>query len=259
MLTTLPPCYRCHAAPCTCADGVSLYGGDALFLLTALAPASLDAVITDPPYSSGGQFRGDRTQTTLAKYISTDSAAGNALPNFIGDVRDQRSFTAWSTLWMAAALHAAKSGAILAVFTDWRQLPATTDAVQAGGWVWRTLATWHKPGIRMQRGRLSGSAEYVVYGSSGIPTPGETSPQNVLACQPVPIERRRHIAEKPLPVLEWLVGLTPPGATILDPFCGSGTTLEAAKKAGRRAIGFDLAPDNLRITADRLAQENLFC
>jgi DNA modification methylase len=35
---------------------------------------------------------------------------------------------------------------------------------------------------------------------------------------------------------------TKPGDLIVDPFCGSGTTLDVAKDTGRRARGFDVAP-----------------
>lgn len=235
---TLPNCYRCGRQPCECRDGVTLYRGDALHLLPHLPPASIDAIITDPPYSSGGQFRSDRSRSTVAKYVNSDTVAARS--EFSGDNRDQRGFLAWASLWFAACHHAAKPGAIVLCFTDWRQLPVVTDAVQCGGWVWRGLATWHKPGCRMQRGRFSASAEYIVYASSGIPNEGEQSPQNVFACAPVGGDEKVHIAEKPDPVLRWLIGLTRPGDVILDPFCGSGVTLRAARDMGRRAIGIEI-------------------
>lgn len=42
-------------------DGISLYQGDALRVLTTLPEASVDAVLTDPPYSSGGVTLGGTT------------------------------------------------------------------------------------------------------------------------------------------------------------------------------------------------------
>lgn len=48
----------------------------------------------------------------------------------------------------------------------------------------------------------------------------------------------KHPTIKPVSVCRWLARLiTPPGGTILDPFCGSGTTLEAAQLEGFNAIG----------------------
>jgi len=47
------------------------------------------------------------------------------------------------------------------------------------------------------------------------------------------------------------------GGVVLDPFAGSGTTLLAARKHGRRSIGVDLNEEYLRIAADRLGQQSL--
>jgi hypothetical protein len=113
--------------------------GDALHVLRELPAESVDAFVTDPPYSSGGAFRGDRVKETTAKYVSTKSA-NKEIPAFEGDVRDQRSFTLWTALWSSEAWRAGAEGCHLVAFSDWRQLPSLCDAVQAGGWLWRGIA-----------------------------------------------------------------------------------------------------------------------
>jgi site-specific DNA-methyltransferase (adenine-specific) len=233
--------------------GVTLYLADCLEVLPELT--GIGGILTDPPYSSGGAFRGDRMQKTLAKYVSSDSSGQTSLVGFTGDNRDQRSFLAWCSLWMSAAKHASVPGAPALVFTDWRQLPTTTDAMQAGGWVWRNIATWWKPGIRMQRGLFSQSAEYVVFGTNGPTVEHDGAPQNVFSCAPVPTAEKDHIAEKPLEVMQWLLRAIPTGALVVDPFCGSGTGLIAAKEKGHDAIGIDIDEHSLEIAARRLSQE----
>lgn len=233
-------------------DLVTIYHGDSLEILPTLS--GIGAVVTDPPYSSGGAFRGDRTGATVDKYVQTGTLAYR--PDFAGDSRDQRSFLAWAMLWLNAARNASVPGSVLCSFIDWRQLPVMTDAVQAGGWTWRNLATWWKPGIRMQSGRFSSSAEYVIYGTNG-PTEarGIGSPQNVYKAPTV--EEKAHIAEKPAEVMRWVLSVVPAGALVLDPFMGSGSTLDAAKSLGLRSIGIEVDERYCEVAATRCSQEVL--
>ena len=85
----------------------TLYLGDCLEILPTLGP--VDAVVTDPPYSSGGQFRGDRNQRTSLKYVQADSDL-TCRVEFAGDNRDQRSFLAWATMWLGKSLAITRPG-----------------------------------------------------------------------------------------------------------------------------------------------------
>ena len=69
----------------------TLYHCDALALLADLPDASIDGLVTDAPYSSGGSFRGDRTGSVTDKYLSSGSKQAEYLPQFAGDNRDQRA------------------------------------------------------------------------------------------------------------------------------------------------------------------------
>ena len=65
----------------------------------------------------------------------------------------------------------------------------------------------------------------------------------------------QHPTVKPLALLEWLVTLvTPPGGVVLDPFAGSGTTLEAARDKGFRSIGIEADADHVALIGERLEQ-----
>jgi hypothetical protein len=129
----------------------TLREGDSLELMNKLAPDSVDGVITDPPYCSGGRTSSERQAPPSKKYQTTGS---KAYPEFLGDHRDPRGFLAWCSLWLAAAWRATREGGVLVTFIDWRMLPTMTDAVQAGGWIWRGIVPWYKPWCRPQLGRF---------------------------------------------------------------------------------------------------------
>jgi site-specific DNA-methyltransferase (adenine-specific) len=229
-------------------EQVKIYHGDCFDLLHEFS--GVGAVVTDPPYSSGGMFRSDRNKSTVEKYVNSDTETHR--PEFSGDNRDQRSFVTWCAMWMNAARRACVPGAPILSFSDWRQVPSMSDALQAGGWIWLNMGTWWKPGVRMQRGRFSSSAEYVLYGANGPVLEGVSSPQNVFSCGPV--LDKEHIAQKPVSVLKWAMGVLPAGSLVLDPFCGSGATLEAAKQLGLKAIGIDVDEGSCEISARRQSQ-----
>ena len=58
---------------------------------------------------------------------------------------------------------------------------------------------------------------------------------------------------KPLALMQWLIRMvTPPGGTVLDPFAGSGTTLEAAMLEGFNAVGIEREADYLPLIQARI-------
>ena len=63
----------------------------------------------------------------------------------------------------------------------------------------------------------------------------------------------QHPTVKPVALMEWLVELiTPPGGVVLDPFAGSGTTLQAARDNGFNAIGIEQDADYIKLIEKRL-------
>lgn len=234
----------------------TIWEGDALEGLRLLDDNSIGALITDPPYSTGGMMRGDRTIGTNEKY---SKAVDQKQVDFSGDNRDQRSFEYWCVLWLAEARRAAKAGAPVVQFTDWRQLPVTSDAVQAGGWVWRGVGVWSKgDACRPQMGRFRNGAEFFVWGTNGPALDLETVGclPGVMECYAPPTSERLHLTQKPERIMEWVCSIAPPGSLIVDPFCGSGTTGVAALRKGHRFIGFEQSSHYAATARDRLAAED---
>jgi site-specific DNA-methyltransferase (adenine-specific) len=81
----------------------------------------------------------------------------------------------------------------------------------------------------------------------------ERTPDNVVRSGFASGEGGLHIAQKPTRLLRSLIELTTlEGQVVLDPFCGSGSTLLAAKSLGRRYLGFDSSAEYIGIARDRL-------
>jgi site-specific DNA-methyltransferase (adenine-specific) len=234
-----------------------LINADALHVLPLLPEGSIDAVITDPPYSSGGQFRGDRMVSTRTKYQSTDVITEH--PEFSGDNRDQRGWGYWCALWLGQCRRASKPGSMALMFCDWRQLPTATDAIQAGGFVWRGVIPWDKVVARPMPGRFRSQAEYVVWGTNGGRdfeiTPDTEYLDGVFRVTTVPADERQHSTQKPEELIEQLTPVAPAGGTILDPFCGSFTTAVACIRKGRKFIGCEVEKTYFEIGLERCRKE----
>lgn len=94
--------------------------GDALSLMERMDNDCYHAVVTDPPYASGGLTTAERKASPARKYLSSSRYL-----SFDNDTRDQRTHFLWSVMWMQEALRITRHGGWLMVFSDWRQLPLT--------------------------------------------------------------------------------------------------------------------------------------
>lgn len=177
-------------------DRWSILHGDSLQILRQFEPNSFDAIITDPPYASGGSSQTTKNRSTSEKYSSMSK--DKALPDFDSDQMDQLSWMFWTAAWLQDARSIAKPGAPVCLFIDWRQLPAMTLALQWAGWTWRGVAVWDKVASRPQKGRFRQQSEYIVWGSNG-----KMPLERNVACLPGVFrypnpQNRIHVTEKPL-------------------------------------------------------------
>jgi site-specific DNA-methyltransferase (adenine-specific) len=243
---------------------VQLWHGEAFSVLRDLPPGCIDALITDPPYSSGGAFRGDRAADPIAKYRgNVDGQIVRHLDSFAGDTRDQRAWMSWVGAWGYETFRVMAPSRPAHIFCDWRQVGAAIDAVQIAGFVYRGLLTWDKTagaGGRPMRGRFRQHSEFIVWGSSGpMDDPSSQFPGSVITVDSESHTRREHPTQKPVGLIEELLRVVPDDShrPILDPFAGSGSTLVAAKQHGRKAIGVELNERYCEIAARRLSQDVL--
>ena len=219
-------------------DLVTLYHGDCRELFTELGDASVDAVITDPPYSdrTHGQAKTNKGHGVKAiDFESLTEADLDVLLTECGRV---------SRRWVVASL-------------DYRHAVHVDDAPPAG---LRTLriGIWVKPNpmpqISADRPGQGWEAIAFMHRADVKPAWNGGGRSGVWTF-PV-VQNVGHPTVKPLPMVsDWVRLFTEPGDTILDPFAGSGTTLRAASDNGRRAIGIEREERYCEVAAKRLGQQ----
>lgn len=207
-------------------DYVTLYHGDCLEITEWL---EADVLVTDPPYgiSYESNFNRDKRNVKMGRRIASDRSIS---------ARD-RALDLWG-----------ERPAI--VFGRW-------DSPRPDGT--RARLIWDK-GNSVGMGDLAmpwGRSEEEIYvlgtGFVGKRTGNVISQQMLMSSDR---DRPDHPTPKPIPLMENLIAKCPPGV-VADPFAGSGSTLVAAKRLGRRAIGVELEEKYCEIAARRLSQDVL--
>lgn len=241
-----------------------LYNAEALDVILSLKACSIDAVITDPPYSSGGAFRSDRAQETSAKYQNSERR--ELYEEFTGDTRSEMGHAHWLWLLSAQFQRILKPGGVWCVFTDHHQIPATRHGLEAGGLQYRGLMVWNKTeGSRPSAGRPRHQCEFVMWGSKNrlplarnapiVPGYYEVPEEPVLPAVVTAFPGdKQHIAGKPLALMDRVVQICERGGTILDPFMGSGTTGVAAVRHGFSFVGCEIVKAHFDVAAKRITE-----
>ena len=220
-------------------DRVQLYQGDCLELLPELH-AQVDHVITDPPY--GLMAQAGKVQMRGCGVVAPDYGDWDTEP---------ASFN-----WIAQLPATVRSAT---VFHSQNRAGDCWGALEAAGIRPRQFLFWDKgDGGLNPRNNFVNAVEQAIYGRrKRTPWNGGGSTPNIFRLNRGP-RTTAHPTEKPEALMLWIVRVTTdPGDVILDPFAGSGTTLVAAKRLGRRAIGIERNAAYCAIIARRLTQATL--
>lgn len=222
-----------------------LIQGDCLDVLRGLDAGAVDAIVTDPPYCSGGR------QQAGARNIVSKSGRHDA-SWFTGDNMGTDTYLWFMREIARECARISTAGAPAYVFTDWRQLTTITTAWESVGWTYKALIVWDK-----NRGGAMGSwwrnnHEFVCAFVKGKARP-LSSASFFNTWRGTKPQGGEHPTEKPVEFMRYLVSsITPAGCTVLDPFAGSGTTGVAALLEGFQFIGVEQSGDYVRLARDRL-------
>ena len=227
---------------------VTLYHGDTLDTLDALgAELIVDAVVTDPPYASGSRLEAAKSS----------SGAMLRAGRFADRPIELDQMTTTGFVWLMRAIGQAvrpmlPDGGSFLSFIDWRQWPNLVGALETCNYRVQGMVVWDKGSMGLGNG-FRAQHELICHASKGVPNIADKGCGNVITHpRQAPDD---HPSPKPEPLMQRLIEVvTLPGQAVLDPFAGSGSTLVAAKRLGRKAIGVELEERYCEIAAKRLAQ-----
>jgi site-specific DNA-methyltransferase (adenine-specific) len=204
----------------------TIFQGDCIDTMRRFERGSVDFILTDPPYITHYRGRDGRT-------VANDDNARWLRPAF-------------------NQMHRVlKPGGFCVSFYGWNKVDLFMDA-------WRS-AGFRVVGHLVFRKQYASSSRFLRYEheQAYLLAKGEVAPP----AHPIPdvidfayTGNRLHPTQKPVPALLPLIEcFTRPGDLVLDPFCGSGSTLEAARQLGRDWLGVEL-DERHHATASRRLQ-----
>jgi site-specific DNA-methyltransferase (adenine-specific) len=237
---------------------------DALTGMARIPDASIDLILTDPPYNLGKDYGNSSDQQSVEDYL------------------------AWTEQWIDIALPKLKPNGSLYIFLTWRFAPEIfvmlkkrltmmneiiwDRRVPSMGGSTRSFSSVHDTiGFFVKR-----KDYYFDLDAVRIPYDAATkkarsrsifvgakwlevgyNPKDLWSVSRLHrehAERVDHPTQKPLEIIERMLKAScPPGGVVLDPFMGSGTTALAAKRLGRHYAGFELNQAYCEVIQQRLA------
>lgn len=223
--------------------GVTIYLGNCLDVLPDLA--SVGAIITDPPFEAEAHTlqRRVKREGGIMEMEPLDFAPMNEATRDAVCLHAQRLLKGWFLAFcQIEAVHL------------WR------GSLERAGGTYKRSCLWVKPdGMPQYSGDRPGMGyETFVAGwyGEGKSVWNGGGRHGVFTCNKNEPDRWGHPTQKPEKLMTQLISLfTQEADTILDPFCGSGTTLRAAKDLGRKAVGIELDEKYAEIAARRMGQE----
>ena len=196
----------------------TIYLGDCREIMPTLEGASVDVVLSDPPYGVGKaewDKRFDASWLLQAGRIARDVVG--VMPGTSNLLSMPRGFGWFDYRWTLAV--------------------RITNGMTRGPFGfgnWFPCVVYARDGVSLfQDNGVQDATEVVIDG---------TMPD--------------HPSPKPQRAINWLLSRLP-GQSVLDPFMGSGTTLAAAKLLGRKSVGIECEEKYAEIAARRLSQEVL--
>lgn len=263
-------------------NDLALFHGDALAVMGGWPDECVDSIVTSPEYADQRKYKhgadtapevyADHFLPFLDEMRRVLRPAGSLMLNlgvimrkgeespWADQVLDRARASGWKllhrTIWRKSNPLPLSHPPYLTIAHEWVfWLAKTTDVYRGYDADTRTphaegsLRRINDPYLRSKDERYSRR------GKANALHPDGAKPTTVYTCAVGSTRGIKHPAPMPLDLARYLVSLScPRGGVVLDPFCGSGTTLVAAHQRARRAVGIDLNDEYLDEAVRRLTE-----
>lgn len=210
-----------------------IYNTDCARLMSKISSQSVDLILTDPPY--GICYR------SKSRRLSRQTVAGDEAPYI------------W---WLKEADRILKDDGSLLCFTRWDVLGAWHTAIEYAGLRVRSCIVWDKGvhGMGNTKAAFAPQHELCLFATKRDFEFKSGRPTDVIRVGKLASSEMIHPTQKPVELFEQLMNVTTlPGALVVDPFSGSGTTAEAAINTGRHFVCCEIDHTHYTASCRRVA------
>lgn len=205
---------------------------------TLMQGQKIDLIATDPPYG-------------VAVVESKEDLSSRHIPIANDQLQSHEQYVDFTRQWLTACQsHLADKNAFY-IFNSDRMIHALLDGLKAEQFLFKQLLVWLKTSANIGRLDYLPQSELIAYGWHGTHKFYKSKDKNILI-YPKTQNNKLHPTMKPVPLMRHLIlNSSKVGATVYDPFSGSGSTLIAAEQAKRRCFAMELEPKYCQIIVDR--------
>ncbi len=218
--------------------------GDSRELLRTVPTGSVDLIVTDPPYPTiggGNSESGTPGHRRPSGMLASNNAKGGFEHNDIA-FRE----------YLHDLFRVLKDPGHIYLMTNFLNLEEAMAQLRRHGFKLHNLLTAKKQNVTPNRWYMK-NAEYVLFARKGAAFPINNMGDAMCHDWTNPVGAKSHPTEKSVELMErYILNSSQPGDVVLDPFMGSGATGIAARRNGRRFIGFEIDPPYFATACKRM-------